>query len=44
VDETVAGLGKQGNAWGITADLADRARSTPSSGSWPRRTGTHHSW
>jgi NAD(P)-dependent dehydrogenase (short-subunit alcohol dehydrogenase family) len=44
VDETVAELGKQGKAWGITADLADRARSTPSSGSWPRRTRTHHSW
>ena len=24
VDETVAELGKQGLAWGITADLADR--------------------
>src|ERR1700735_1299816 len=24
VDETVAELGKQGTAWGITADLADR--------------------
>jgi NAD(P)-dependent dehydrogenase (short-subunit alcohol dehydrogenase family) len=24
VDETVAGLGKQGQAWGITANLADR--------------------
>jgi hypothetical protein len=44
VDETVAELGKQGKAWGITADLADQVRSTPSSGSWPRRTRTHHSW
>jgi short-subunit dehydrogenase len=26
VDETVAELGKQGSAWGITADLADRAQ------------------
>jgi len=26
VDETVAELGKQGPAWGITADLADRAQ------------------
>jgi NAD(P)-dependent dehydrogenase (short-subunit alcohol dehydrogenase family) len=26
VDETVAELGKQGTAWGITADLADRAQ------------------
>jgi NAD(P)-dependent dehydrogenase (short-subunit alcohol dehydrogenase family) len=25
-DETVAELGKQGTAWGITADLADRAQ------------------
>ncbi|MDX6422287.1 MAG: hypothetical protein QOG28_6907 [Trebonia sp.] len=26
VDETVAGLAKQGSAWGITADLADRSQ------------------
>jgi NAD(P)-dependent dehydrogenase (short-subunit alcohol dehydrogenase family) len=26
VDETVAELGKQGPAWGITADLADRGQ------------------
>ena len=44
VEDTVQELSKDGEAYGITADLADRMRPRPSAGNWPPSTPTRPCW
>ena len=44
VDQTVAELGKKGEAWGITADLADRKQVKTSRRSSPLTTPMRRCW